>query len=148
MRCRIKFVTDVDARAFAVNGDDRPSVAQLLESGATRDDRHIVTSLGQLKSERTTDTARPDYRDLHLPINTSTRTGVVVGGRGTTTPRRSIRMSDEDGAAGHTKAEDEALTEVLCRLLARCLKANVSGPDNSTVEHRAVPKDPDRLAQR
>jgi hypothetical protein len=44
-------------------------VAQLLESGATRDDRHIMTGLGQLKSERATDTARPDYRDLHFSIN-------------------------------------------------------------------------------
>jgi hypothetical protein len=30
----------------------------------------------------------------------------------------------------------------LCRLLAGCLKANASGPDNCTVEYRAVPKDP------
>jgi hypothetical protein len=72
VRCRIKFATDVNGRTLAIDGDDRPSLAQLLKSGATRDDRHIVTGLGQLKSERATDTARPDYRDLHLPINTST----------------------------------------------------------------------------
>jgi hypothetical protein len=71
VRCAIQFGTDVNGRAFAVDGDDRPSLAQLLKSGAARDDRHVVTGLGQLKRERATDTARPDYCDPHLPISTA-----------------------------------------------------------------------------
>ena len=59
------------------------------------------------------------------------------------TPRRTIRMSDEEWAAGHAKAqaEGETLTEVLRRLLATYLVDNAYDLDNYGVEYRAVPKD-------
>ena len=60
------------------------------------------------------------------------------------TPRRTIRMSDEEWAAGHTKAQaqGETLTEVLRRLLTGYLVDNASGL-NYDVEYRAVPKNAD-----
>lgn len=62
-----------------------------------------------------------------------------------TTPRRTIRMSDEEWAAGHAKAqaEGETLTEVLRRLLAGYLVGNAQGLSDYAVEYRAVPKDAD-----
>ena len=62
----------------------------------------------------------------------------------THTPRRTIRMSDEEWSAGHTKAQSqgETITEVLRRLLAGYLVDNASGLDYG-VEYRAVPKNAD-----
>lgn len=62
----------------------------------------------------------------------------------THTPRRTIRMSDEEWSAGHTKAQSqgETITEVLRRLLAGYLVSDASGLDYG-VEYRAVPKDAD-----
>ena len=52
-------------------------------------------------------------------------------------------MSDEEWAAGHTKAQadGETLTEVLRRLLAGYLVGNAQGLENYGVEYRAVPRD-------
>jgi len=60
----------------------------------------------------------------------------------THTPRRTIRMSDEEWAAGHAKAHQrgETLTEVLRRLLAGYLVNDPSGLDYQ-VEYRAIPRD-------
>lgn len=62
----------------------------------------------------------------------------------THTPRRTIRMSDEEWNAGHAKARQrgETLTEVMRRLLAGYLVSDSSGLDYG-VEYRAVPKDAD-----
>lgn len=62
----------------------------------------------------------------------------------THTPRRTIRMSDAEWTAGHTKAQSqgETITEVLRRLLSGYLVDNASGLDYG-VEYRAVPKDAD-----
>jgi len=64
------------------------------------------------------------------------------------TPRRTIRMSDEEWAAGHAKAgaEGETLTEVLRRLLAGYLVGNAKGLNEYGVEYRAVPRDPSLTA--
>jgi hypothetical protein len=53
-------------------------------------------------------------------------------------------MSDEEWAAGHTKAQahGETLTAVLRQLLAGYLVGDASGLDYD-VEYRAVPKDAD-----
>lgn len=60
------------------------------------------------------------------------------------TRRRTIRMSDSEWTAGHTKAQSqgETLTEVLRRLLASYLIDGATGPDYS-IEYRAVPKNAD-----
>ena len=62
----------------------------------------------------------------------------------THTPRRTIRMSDEEWNAGHAKARQrgETITEVMRRLLAGYLVSDSSGLDYG-VEYRAVPKDAD-----
>jgi hypothetical protein len=56
--------------------------------------------------------------------------------------RRTIRMSDEEWAAGHAKAKanGETLTEVLRRLLAGYLIGNAQGLVGYDVEYRATPK--------
>jgi hypothetical protein len=60
------------------------------------------------------------------------------------TPRRTIRMSDEEWSAGHAKARQrgETLTDVMRRLLAGYLVGDASGLDYD-VEYRAIPKDAD-----
>ncbi|MCV7130860.1 hypothetical protein [Mycolicibacterium vanbaalenii] len=57
----------------------------------------------------------------------------------THTPRRTIRISDEEWAAGHAKARQcgETLTEVMCQPLAGYLVSDAYGLDWN-VEHRAV----------
>lgn len=61
------------------------------------------------------------------------------------TPRRTIRMSDEEWDAGHAKAREngETLTDVLRRLLGGYLVGNAEGLDDYGVEYRAIPRDAD-----
>lgn len=68
----------------------------------------------------------------------------------TTTPRRTVRFSDEEWTAGHVKAkaEGQTLTEVLRRLLGGYLVGNVHGLDDYAVEYRAVPGDTPSRASR
>ncbi|MGB3013237.1 MAG: hypothetical protein WBB41_01340 [Candidatus Nanopelagicales bacterium] len=60
------------------------------------------------------------------------------------TPRRTVRFSDEEWSAGHTKAQaqGDTLTDVLRRLLSGYLVGHSDGLDYE-VEYRAVPKDAD-----
>lgn len=68
-----------------------------------------------------------------------------AGHRVTAIPRRTIRMSDAEWAAGHTKAQanGETLTEVLRRLLSAYLADDVAGLDGYTTEYRAIPRGAD-----
>jgi hypothetical protein len=61
----------------------------------------------------------------------------------THTPRRTIRMSDEEWAAGHAKAREnhETLTDILRRLLGGYLVGNAQGLSDYRIEYRAIPRD-------
>lgn len=68
-----------------------------------------------------------------------------AGGLVSITPRRTIRMSDEEWIAGHAKAREngETLTDVLRRLLGGYLVGNAQGLNDYRVEYRAIPRDAD-----
>ena len=61
------------------------------------------------------------------------------------TPRRTIRMSNEEWDAGHTQAQaqGETLTAVLRRLLAGYLMNHSANLSDYEVEYRAIPRDAD-----